>query len=210
MAVTRHRYASAPATDAEYGFDVLCVPRLDAAFAAAVDQALAALRRDETDPTTAVEQILRTRYPQVSFVVRDPIAGFGMRATSYVFRDGRRVHDDPRRILIVDDDPEIPNVIVEALEDGRFDVRSAGDGASALALIAIWAPSLILLDLSMPVMSGEEFAAQYRELPPPHAPIIVVSGADDAASRADRMGARSLVPKPFDLDALTHLVDLYA
>lgn len=209
-AATRLRRARERTTDAVDGCDVLCIPRLDAAFAAAVPEATAALSADEADPTTAVEQILRTRYPQVSFIVRDSIAGFSTRPTSYAFRDGRRVQDDPRRILIIDDDPDLLDIIAEALEAGRFDIRSAGDGASALALIPTWALNLILLDLSMPLMSGDDFAARYRRLPPPRAPIIVVSGADDAALRAERMVARSVVGKPFDLASLTRMVDRYA
>jgi CheY-like chemotaxis protein len=59
-------------------------------------------------------------------------------------------------------------------------------------------------------MSGEEFAERYREMPPPRAPLVVVSVAQDAPVRALRIEARLVVPKPFDLGLLAHLVDTYA
>lgn len=191
-------------------FDVLCVPAADADFVAAVHEAVAAIDPAISDPGSGVEQLLRTRFPHASLVARDLIAGYGSEVIWYALRDGRRPGDAPRRILIIDDDAELAGVIGDQLEESQFEVRFATDGAAALALLATWTPSLILLDLLMPLMSGDDFAERYSRLPPPHAPLVVVSGAGDAASRAERMEARSVVSKPFDLDVLTRLVDRYA
>ena len=113
-------------------------------------------------------------------------------------------------VLVVDDDPDLLLMLTTALElDGRH-VIAAANGRDALAVIAAWPPDVILLDLAMQGMGGEEFAEQYRAVQPPRAPIVVVSVAHDAPSRALRMEARSVVPKPFDLDLLARLVDRYA
>ena len=208
--VTRSRVASALLDGPGRRFDVRCVPAADADFVAAVHEAVAAVDPAISDPAPGVELLLRARFPRASVVARDLIAGYSPDVTWYALREGRRPGDAPRRILIVDDDSELAGVIADELEEGQFEVRFATDGAAALALLATWTPSLILLDLMMPLMSGDDFAERYSRLPPPHAPLVVVSGAGDAASRAERMHARSVVSKPFDLEALTRLVDRYA
>lgn len=194
-------------------FDLLCLPTADSGFALAVRTALATAYASGTDWTTAVELALRLEYPRAALVPRHPLANLGDIEAWYALRDGRLTPRDPqvpRRILVVEDDADLVDLIAEALADADFAVRSAPDGVAALALLPTWAPSLILLDLSMPLMSGEEFAEQYRALPGPHAPLVVVSGARDATERAERIAARSVVGKPFDIDALRLLVDRYA
>ncbi|HET7677699.1 MAG TPA: response regulator [Candidatus Limnocylindrales bacterium] len=165
---------------------------------------------DEPDPPTAVEAALRAAYPDARLIKRDPLAGFDAEGGWYALRGGVRTRDAVRRILVVDDDPATADVISAALEGRPFEVRCAPDGQAALALIAEWPPSLVLLDLTMPRMSGDEFGDRYRELPAPRAPLVVVSVARDAPMRALRIEARSVVPKPFDLEQLVHLVDRYA
>jgi CheY-like chemotaxis protein len=202
--------SESPGTFGVHRGNVLCVPAGDADFAASVDAAIGAVRPDQTDPAPAIEQRLRRTYPEASLVARDPLAGFDGDAAWYAIRDGRPRRVSLRRILVVDDDPTTADVIGAVLEPSRFEVRSATDGADALAVIAEWPPNLVLLDLTMPRMGGEEFAQRYREMPPPRAPLVVVSVAHDAPVRALRIEARLVVPKPFDLGLLAHLVDTYA
>ncbi len=187
--------------------NVMCLPAEDHEFRSTVGAALATL--DEFLETRELEAILRGSYPNAKVVARDGLAEFGAEASWYAFRDGRPIRAQ-RRILIIDDDPAIADVIAESLDGVRFEVRSARDGLQALELLAGFTPDLILLDLAMPSMDGEEFAEQYRRLPPPKAPLIILSGAHDAAGRAEQMDARSVLTKPFDLEALTRLVDRYA
>ena len=67
------------------------------------------------------------------------------------------------RILGVDDDPSIRQLIVYALIDEGFVVDEAADGEAALLLVAQHHPDLILLDMMMPGMDGWEFSRRYRE-----------------------------------------------
>lgn len=106
------------------------------------------------------------------------------------------------RVLMVDDDAAIRNVVSLALGDEGFNVICAADGQEALEAIRRSQPDLILLDMRMPVMDGWAFASAYRQEPPPHAPIVVLTAARDAAAVATEIGARECLAKPFDLDDL--------
>jgi CheY-like chemotaxis protein len=113
------------------------------------------------------------------------------------------------RILIVEDDEYIRALACAALADDGYDVLEAANGAAALDLIKLYPPSLIILDMNMPVMNGWEFVRRYRQLPFPHAPIIVFTAAGDAALRAAEIDASGILGKPFDLDDLSALVRKY-
>jgi two-component system, chemotaxis family, chemotaxis protein CheY len=91
-------------------------------------------------------------------------------------------------------------------------VLEAPDGAAALPRAQEATPGLILLDMRMPVLDGWEFARRYRAGPGPHAPIVCVTAAADAAAAAARgtqIGAVASLSKPFDLDELLALVRRY-
>jgi CheY-like chemotaxis protein len=109
-------------------------------------------------------------------------------------------------ILVVDDDAAIRRFVAEALRDEGYLVTEAGDGRAALSAVDRDRPGLILLDMTMPVMDGWQFAAAYRRLPGPHAPIVCVTAAHRAAERAAQIMAEAALPKPFDLDGLLDLV----
>ena len=109
-----------------------------------------------------------------------------------------------KRVLVVDDDESIRAVVELALSDGGYEVAEAADGAAALTLIDKTAPDLILLDMQMPTMDGWAFAQVYHQRPGPHAPVIVLTAALDAAARAAEIQAEGYLGKPFEL------ADLYA
>jgi DNA-binding response OmpR family regulator len=114
-----------------------------------------------------------------------------------------------RPILVVDDDESLRRLLFWALADEGYSVMEAPDGAVALARVREAAPGLILLDMRMPVLDGWEFARRYRALPGPHAPIICVTAAVDAAevaARGAQIGAVASLSKPFDLNELLALV----
>jgi len=109
-------------------------------------------------------------------------------------------------ILVVDDDAAIRRFVAEALRDEGYLVAEAGDGRAALSAVERDRPGLILLDMTMPVMDGWQFADAYRRRPGPHAPIVCVTAAHRAAERAAQIMAEAALPKPFDLDGLLDLV----
>lgn len=191
-------------------FEVLCVPARDVDFRTAVHEVVRGTDGNGPGWPAMVQEMLRPRFPRVTVVEAEALGSLRKRKRWYVLRNGDHGAIAARRILIVDDDPSIRTVLSEAFEDARFDVRAVADGETALELIELWPPDLILVDLGMPFMTGEEFAERYRAMISPQAPLVVVSGARDATERAARMGARSVVDKPFDLDLLVTLVDRYA
>jgi two-component system, chemotaxis family, chemotaxis protein CheY len=109
-------------------------------------------------------------------------------------------------VLVVDDDADIRDFMELGLLDAGYQVLSADNGAAALSVLDRRPSDLILLDMRMPVMDGWEFARAYRERPAPHAPIVVVTAAHDAARRAVEIGAKGYLAKPFGLDQLTDTV----
>lgn len=108
-------------------------------------------------------------------------------------------------VLVVDNEPEILEVLQTLLVDEGYAVSTARDGAEALERVREAAPDLILLDMLMPGMDGWGFAREYGRLPGPRAP-IVVTAATYAEERAQQIGAAAHCAKPFELDALLTLI----
>ncbi len=112
-------------------------------------------------------------------------------------------------VLVVDDDAGIREFIDMVLSDEGYEVATASHGAAALEIIDRRPPSIILLDMRMPIMDGWAFARAYRQRPGPHAPIIVVTAARDVAERAAQIDAEGVLPKPFRLAELLSVVEQY-
>lgn len=110
------------------------------------------------------------------------------------------------RVLVVDDDAAIRQFIQMALEGSGYEVTTAEDGQEALASVRSAPPRVILLDMRMPVMDGWAFTRAYRETPPPHAPIVVLTAARDAGEYASDVDADAFLAKPFNLRELLVLV----
>lgn len=106
-----------------------------------------------------------------------------------------------RKILIADDDPDHIRLVSEVLLPLGFVVLSAPEGQSCLALCEDAAPDLIILDISMPGMSGLEVAAQLRERGE-RAKILMVSGNLHDATRSGGADYDGFLPKPIDIRAL--------
>ena len=110
------------------------------------------------------------------------------------------------RILVVEDDDGIRDLVDLVLSSAGYEVLTAPNGAAALQVVGQTRPDLVLLDMRMPVMDGWEFARQYRARPEPHAPILVLTAARDAAVRAAEIHANGYLGKPFDMQELLTLV----
>jgi DNA-binding response OmpR family regulator len=115
----------------------------------------------------------------------------------------------PRRaahVLVVEDDPETRNFMRLTLEQDGLEVVTTGDGFEALAECERRAPGVVVLDLGLPTMSGQEFVTAYRQMSCNEAPLVVVSGANDARWIAADLRAGAFVPKPFSIEQLTQAV----
>lgn len=112
--------------------------------------------------------------------------------------------DAKARVLVVDDDPHVVQLLVAALTDDGYQVDIAKNGAEALATVRVRRPDLILLDLMMPSYSGWDFVSSYRKTPGPHAPVIVVTAAPESTllGLAATPGVEAVVRKPFSLNHL--------
>lgn len=110
-------------------------------------------------------------------------------------------------VLVIDDDRLLQELLVGALADEGYVVRSAGNGREALQVLERWRPDVILLDLMMPVMDGWAFRARQLELDAcADVPVIVLSAGSNLRHGVDTLRASVILPKPFDLDVLLGVV----
>jgi CheY-like chemotaxis protein len=113
-----------------------------------------------------------------------------------------------RIALVVEDDEYIRNVISDLLADHGFKVVGAANGAEALERLDSTRPDVMVLDLLMPVMHGWEFMESYEERTGgTPIPIVVVSVNTALPRSFERLGVRSVVAKPFDVDDLLEHVE---
>lgn len=112
-----------------------------------------------------------------------------------------------RRILLLEDDRTLRDVITEALREDGYVVEAVGDGQAALKVARRWPPDLIIVDLMLPFMSGEEFTTAVRRIDGlAVVPIIVVSASRGAVEVGARLGATASLRKPFDLYELSESI----
>jgi len=113
-------------------------------------------------------------------------------------------------VMIIDDDPQICDLISMALSEQGYRTVTAGDGMQALPVIERDPPSLILMDVGMPALGGRDLAARVNELWGDAIPCVIMSGSRPSAEdRADKTVVAYL-PKPFDLEELFGVVRHHA
>jgi CheY-like chemotaxis protein len=110
-----------------------------------------------------------------------------------------------RPILVVDDDPTILAAVSEALDLEGFPVVTATNGAEALVVVDREQPSLVLLDMRMPVLDGWGFMHAIRERGV-DITVVVMTAAADARRWGREIGAQGVLAKPFELDDLVGAV----
>jgi CheY-like chemotaxis protein len=109
-----------------------------------------------------------------------------------------------KQILLVDDDRDVIDALRVVLSEEGYDVATASNGYEALLYLKSHSPlpSLILLDVMMPVMDGYEFRIEQQRDPAiARIPVVVVT-AGSIGERVAEMGVTGLLRKPFDLDRL--------
>jgi two-component system, OmpR family, response regulator len=107
------------------------------------------------------------------------------------------------RILVVDDEPQIRDLVARALEGAGYRIDAAEDGATGLALALSGEYQLVILDIVMPATDGREVLRQLRNLRPDQ-PVLVLSCLSDVNAKVDLLdaGAKDYLTKPFSLDEL--------
>ena len=116
-----------------------------------------------------------------------------------------RGSDDDTYILLVEDDPSVSEMMRWALEDEGLKVVAATDGWQALELTMLHRPSLVVLDLKLPRLDGEDVVAGLKIAQEHDIPIVLVSGDRRLAAKANQLGVFSYLEKPFALDDLVRL-----
>jgi CheY-like chemotaxis protein len=110
-------------------------------------------------------------------------------------------------VLVVEDDGDLASLIELIVAEAGYGVRTASDGRAALERVAERMPALILLDMRMPIMNGWEFARAFRARHGRAAPVVVVTAAEDARTRAEEIGADGWLEKPFEIDDVLRIVE---
>ena len=119
-----------------------------------------------------------------------------------------------RRVLIVDDEPDVLKTLADILRAMRYadamEIEGAADGQEGLDAVVRQRPDLILLDLQMPRMGGLALLKQIREFEP-RLPIIVITATSDTRLSAEalRNGAFAYLPKLFDPRHVEMLVSTF-
>lgn len=167
------------------------LPRIEAAarrLGQAIDRLLSAL---DYENRAFVERLLDPRHTHS----HEPHSS----GTPSIPRGLRVVHGlEAKRIVIVDDDDEIRELLLRTLPADGFEILEARDGREALSLVEHEAPNLLLLDWNMPNATGgdvlAELARQKRRVP-----VIVLTADDDPKRReiAEAYGAAAFLAKPF-------------
>ncbi|MGC4890660.1 response regulator transcription factor [Micromonospora sp. DT227] len=103
-----------------------------------------------------------------------------------------------QRVLVVDDDRTVADVVCRYLEHAGYEVEHAGDGAAALDAVSRRPPHLVVLDLMLPVLDGLEVCRRLRERPD-GVPIVMLTARGDEADRilGLQLGADDYLGKPF-------------
>jgi two-component system KDP operon response regulator KdpE len=107
------------------------------------------------------------------------------------------------KILVIEDEDDVIILLRQRLEQEGFQVLTAGDGVEGLRVLQEEHPNLVLLDVTMPRMSGWEACQRIRECS--DVPIIMLTGmnAEQDKIRGLHLGADDYVTKPFSLEELT-------
>src|SRR5258705_10738715 len=105
-----------------------------------------------------------------------------------------------KRILVVDDEPQITRVLRTSLSSHGYDIRVANDGETALEIMKDWSPDLVITDLAMPNMDGLELYRRVRAKS--QIPILVLSvrGEERTKVKALDAGADDYIPKTFGIE----------
>src|SRR3954463_3332954 len=106
-----------------------------------------------------------------------------------------------QHVLVVEDDARLLNLVSMFLREERFEVVTASTGRDALDAIERQQPSVVLLDMNLPIMNGWELATELRTRNI-IVPIVVMTAAQDARRCAAEIGAAGYVSKPVSFPVL--------
>jgi CheY-like chemotaxis protein len=110
------------------------------------------------------------------------------------------------RVLVVDNDPAICEVVALVLTDDGCEVRVRHGGRQGLQALRRWRPDLVVLDLRLPDREEEAFLHACRQHVAGETPFLVMSASPNLEHHAARLGVDSILSMPFDIDELCRAV----
>jgi DNA-binding response OmpR family regulator len=114
-----------------------------------------------------------------------------------------------KSLIVVDDDPDTRESVSVALRAEGFDVREAADRNAALEMIKEDPADAIFIDWQMPGLGIQEFLVAVRAITP-STMVILMTARDRVQHKADELGVRSYLAKPFELQALVRSVSAWS
>jgi CheY-like chemotaxis protein len=131
-----------------------------------------------------------------------------MRGAESPALNGARVS---RYIVVIEDEPAIQTLLRDVLECEGYSVLTIGHGGIAQELLRNRGADLILVDLMLPDIPGTQVCAWLRQHGHRHTPMIALSADNVGVAKAERTGLfQEAIRKPFDVDVLLDLIELYA
>jgi two-component system response regulator AtoC len=112
-----------------------------------------------------------------------------------------------KRILIVDDEPTLVDVLVERFINTSYEIETVGTGIDAVRAVKRQRPDVVLLDIKMPNMNGIDVLKEVMKIDKSITVIMITGNMELSVTvEALRHGAFGYVPKPFDFRYLEHLI----
>ncbi|WP_158828498.1 response regulator [Mucilaginibacter lacusdianchii] len=112
-----------------------------------------------------------------------------------------------KKILVCDDDEDILDLVSIVLED-HYEVIVEADSSKLIGKAEALQPDVVLLDMWMPKISGDQLTGYFKKLPKlANVPVIIFSASKDGKEKALAAGANDFIAKPFDIDELVKVVD---
>jgi len=120
-----------------------------------------------------------------------------------------RTRTQGAKILVVDDEPDLTDIILTFLEGAGYQVTTENSSVKAIEKAKFWKPNLVLLDITMPVMDGYAVCQELKKDPKTaDIPVVFLTGKDpnDDNQRSFKVGADLFIKKPFSCESLLEIV----
>lgn len=113
------------------------------------------------------------------------------------------------KILIVDDEPNLLELVAQFLQSEGHDLKTANNGLEAFEIAKQWQPDLIVSDVQMPICNGFQLHEKLQTLPPPMIPILFISGyiGGDELKIQNNSNILGFLAKPFKITDLLKYID---
>ena len=120
-----------------------------------------------------------------------------------------RTRTQGAKILVVDDEPDLTDIILTFLEGAGYQVTTENSSVKAIEKAKFWKPNLVLLDITMPVMDGYAVCQELKKDPKTSdIPVVFLTGKnpDEDNQRSFKVGADLYIKKPFSCESLLEIV----